>query len=187
MTIITSIKTDFNTDGKLMHQCQYCDVWFYPTRRWIHKYCTSSCRVSACRERKKGLYGVVIGGNLRDKRNITTNTDLKNSLIQNTELIKTQHLVSNKEMELGLREIKLEMQIGLEKIQTKLNWNMLLTTAIPFIAPMLREWAGKLFEKSDTEPLDPESFKKKINSDFGNKIPPEMIEKIFEAVDNFIK
>jgi hypothetical protein len=187
MKTITDLKTGHDAEGKLMHLCQYCDVWFYPTRRWVHKYCSSSCRVTACKERKKGVYGVVIGGNLRDKRNATTNTDLQNSLIENTELIKSQHLENRKQIELGLLDIKLDMNRGLDKIQTKLNWNMLLTTVIPFIAPMLTNWASTLFEKIDTEPLDAESLKKKLEKDFGGKIPQEMKEKIFEAVDSYIK
>lgn len=32
--------------------CNYCKNWYIPKKRLVQKYCTPSCRVRACRERK---------------------------------------------------------------------------------------------------------------------------------------
>lgn len=37
--------------------CSYCGEDFVPTRRGVHKYCSSSCRSRACKERKNYVHG----------------------------------------------------------------------------------------------------------------------------------
>ena len=147
-----------NINNDIMHQCQYCETWFLPNRRFIQKYCSESCRVSACRKRKGGLFGVV-GGQLYDRSNVTNQTlvnQIQNQYKQVDEL---------KEQIQGLRELVRDThQITGEKlknIKEKGNWNLVLATIMPFVAPYVR---NRISEAQNNENKNAEDILKEFDS-----------------------
>lgn len=139
-------KTATNSNGDNMHCCQYCETWFLPKRRFIQKYCSESCRVLACRHRKKDLFGLS-GGNIND-RNKTTNTEivktmdlLKNSIESDIEMMRDQ-----------IFEITMANNGHLKAIKKNQGWHIFLTVTIPLIAPNLSKVINNFF--SGKTPID---------------------------------
>jgi hypothetical protein len=64
-------------------KCQYCKIDFHPTRRFVQKYCSESCRVLSCRERK---FGALSG--------INKPTKVRTTNVSMVELMKIQHAES---------------------------------------------------------------------------------------------
>lgn len=185
-----TVEVAYDENGKLIYRCLYCGEWYPPTKRWVQKYCTPSCTVKACRERKDGFYGVT-GGTLLNKRNATTNKDLQNALIafiqkyeHQQEMDKIHRAHDNEMRQLEFKELRHQMEIDMQKIISKQNWHMFLTVIIPFIAPLLSSWAAGLFNKAETAPLDVNSFLKKLDDDFGDRVTPEMKAQIILAMGN---
>ena len=131
-----------HNNGSTMHECQYCGTWFVPKRRFMQKYCSESCRVMACRDRKSGLYGTM-GGNVYT-RNKTTNTQLFNELDElRKELSSIKH-----EQEKAF--IKNEIQV--DKLSNKISWNLFLSGVMPLVAPSISKAMSNLFSnKSNPE------------------------------------
>ena len=147
-----------NINDDIMHQCQYCETWFLPKRRFIQKYCSESCRVSACKKRKGGMFGVV-GGNLYDRSNVTNQTlvnQIQNQYKQVEEL---------KEQVKALRELTRDSnQITSERLKSikeKGNWNLVLSTIMPFLAPYIQ---NRISEAQNSQNKNAEDVLKEFDS-----------------------
>lgn len=162
-----------HNNGTTMHECQFCGTWYVPNRRFMQKFCRESCRVMACRERKKGLYGVS-GGNL-NSRNKTTNTELYNQIEE------MRNELSEYRKESSKLDIKAKEQ--LEKIKSTQNWHIFLTCTIPLIAPTLSKSISNLFAK-DGNADNLQEFTKKVEP-LLDKAPPELKEQIINVATNF--
>ena len=163
-----------NNNGTTMYQCHFCETWFAPRRRFMQKYCSESCRVMACRNRKKGLYGVS-GGNIND-RNKTTNTALYNEV---NELRSELNKFRDKS-----KENDFEARLQLKKIKTNQDWHIFLTCTIPLIAPKLSKAIGNLFNNNKADNL--EDFMKKAEPILKNA-PSDLKEQIFDVTSNFFE
>jgi len=180
-------------DSQPMQECHYCNIWYSPTRRFVQKYCSESCRVMACRERKG--HGLVIeGGTSFSKRNTTTNTELKNKIVEMMQKLEHQQEIYKmdrdkeiKTRELDFKEIRLQLKEDMQRIIVKQNWQIFLNIAIPFIAPVLSSWAAGLFKQTENKPLDSATFLKKLYDEFGDKITPEMQEQILKTMGDIFK
>lgn len=82
VNVILRIMNNITTPKIISIHCEYCDTLFYPTRRFVQKYCTESCRTLACRERKKG-----IGGTQANKNRSTSITDLSKEISEMKSMI----------------------------------------------------------------------------------------------------
>lgn len=170
------INTFITDQNKTMHQCMYCETWFYPKRRFMQKYCSESCRVLSCRHRKKDLFGMQ-GGQLKD-RNKTTNSQLKLELKslkkQISELgsdandlaYETNKLVNEKSNKqyttlTNLENRVLELQIKQERTLRLQKWQIFLNVAMPLISPKLLEMVKNIFS-SDNPVETMEEFNKKL-------------------------
>lgn len=178
-----TVEVAYDKRGKLKYRCLYCGKWYIPNKRWAQKYCEPSCSVKACKERNVGLYGVT-GGTLSNSRNATTNTELKNEMVQILELMKYENEKNRLANQNALLDIQIQLKKDMQKIISKQNWNMFLTVLIPIIAPLLSSWAAGLFNKAETAPLDVNSFLKKLDDDFGDRVTPEMKAQIILAMGN---
>ena len=147
-----------NTNGETLYQCRYCESWFMPKRRFMQKYCTESCRVMACRNRKKGLYGVMSGNS--SSRNKTTNTELYNivdDLRAEIKDIKEKNYQDSKVSDVKLDLIKKTQ----EKIRSNQQWHIFISCTMPVIAPKLAEGIASLFKTKD--PKNMEQFRKEVD------------------------
>ena len=175
-----------NINDDIMHQCQYCETWFLPKRRFIQKYCSESCRVSACKKRKGGMFGVV-GGQLYDRSNVTNQTlvnQIQNQYKQVEELKEQVH---------ALRElVRDSSQITANKlkdIKEKGNWNLVLATVMPFVAPYVR---NRISEAQNNENKNAEDILKEFDTytsgfrDGMTDREKENIDKIRNAVSSIV-
>lgn len=135
---------------EIMHQCQYCETWFKPGRRFSQKYCGESCRVLACRKRHLTPLNGVDGASLR-KRDKTTNSALKNAIVDSFKAINDRLYEleqENKELKEKMGEIKHAVQVGTEEIKSKQNWTIGIATIMPLIAPKIIEKISALFSNN---------------------------------------
>jgi hypothetical protein len=195
-------------NGKLMHKCNYCESWFKPLRRFMQKYCNDSCRVMACRKRKRDLFGLV-GGNFRDRKS-TTNTDLfeiVSSLKQEIDDLKDKaesdyeniagKILSSKtdircdiidsqsSIQRDLTSFSLDSKkdlIALKKLQ---NWNIAISIIMPLLAPFIGGKMKEIFNPN--KPFeDMESFLTKI-SPFLDKAPKELRDNIYSSMSTYFE
>lgn len=130
-------------DGTLLYQCQYCDTWFTPRSKFKQKFCSESCRVMACRERKHGLAGAY-----SLKRESTSNADLLRQLKQikadSREILKRD---ANEAFEGVLsRQHKTDLLMVQEirelrsEIRKSMDWLMLIAAIAPVVSPAVVSW-----------------------------------------------
>lgn len=72
---------EFNPNGTLLYECQYCQTWFEPTTRFKQKYCCESCRVMASRERTASK---------------SSKLSVKNKTVSNGQLLKYMKTMNRK-------------------------------------------------------------------------------------------
>jgi hypothetical protein len=167
-------KSYLKADGTTMYQCHYCEVWFEPNRRFVQKFCTESCRVMACRERKNGLYGISAG--TIKSRNKTTNTELYNAV--------DELRLQVKELKRDNAERNSDSMEQINKIKRNQDWHIFLTCTIPLIAPKLSKAIGNLFANNKANDL--EDFSKKVEPILKNA-PEELREQIMSVTSNYFK
>jgi hypothetical protein len=126
----------------------------------------------ACRDRKKGLFGVT-GGNI-NSRNKTTNTQLANQIEDLREELM--------DMKTKSKEADFNAKLQLTKIKKNQDWHIFLTCTIPLIAPKLSKAIGNLFANNKAEDL--ESFMKKVDP-LMKEAPPELKGQIINVATNF--
>ena len=175
-----------NINDDIMHQCQYCETWFLPNRRFIQKYCCESCRVSACKKRKGGMFGVV-GGQLYDRSNVTNKTLV--SQIQNQH----KQVDELKEQIQALRELVRDTNYitaeKLKNIKEKGNWNLILSTIMPFLAPFIQK---RISEAQNNENKGAEDILKEFDSytsgfkDGMTESEKENMDKIRQAIRSVV-
>lgn len=163
-----------HNNGNTMHECQYCGTWFVPKRRFMQKFCCESCRVMACRERKKGLYGV--SGGTVTSRNKTTNTQLFNQM---EELREELNKVKQQS-----KDNSFESQLTLKKIKRNQDWHIFLTCTMPLIAPTLSKAISNLFSNKSADNL--EDFTRKVDPLLKNA-PEELKGQIIDVATNYFK
>lgn len=158
--------------GVTMHQCQYCDIWFTPNRRFIQKYCSESCRVMACKHRKRGLYGTM-GGTMYD-RNKVTNSEMYNMLetLQN----EVKRLKSSKDTDQAIMVSKVD------SIKKNQGWHMFMTCVMPVLAPKLAKGISNLFQNST--PADINEFRDKMQP-LLKDVPEELQDQVLKAAKNY--
>lgn len=96
----------FNSDGQMIAECQFCNTWFVPNRRFNQRYCSNSCKTMASNHRH-GLPGPVSYQN-KDK---TTNSALKNQIKELEKKI-------DRNMKLNQKEVV----IKLDSLNTEVRW-----------------------------------------------------------------
>lgn len=130
-------------DGSLLYECQYCEVWFEPKAKFKQKYCSESCRVMACRERKNGM-----AGTYALKRNSTSNADMLRQLKQIRSetadlLLKTTDRAFDSLLD-RQHDIDLRMAEEIRKMRSDLNkrmdWLMLIAAIAPVVSPAVVSW-----------------------------------------------
>lgn len=136
---------------QLGYDCRFCGTSFTPKKRWVQKYCSESCRVMACRERKNsylGLGDVVVSKG----KNRTTNKEILNQL----------------------DSLRTEVKKDLKSINTKANW-MLIIEVVSLLKQFLDTWNLKAANERNEEQLA--IFKKAIENQLGgnNTETKEMI------------
>lgn len=164
------INTFTNDANKTMHQCMYCETWFYPKRRFMQKYCSESCRVLACRHRKQDLFGMR-GGQISDREK-TTNShlyeevkELKRSILEmnkttnfNVQSASTKQTEMTLDMQLRLLEIQSEQK----KAMSLQKWQMFLNVVMPLVSPSVIEMVKNIF--SSDKPIESlEEFNKHLD------------------------
>lgn len=126
---------------QLGYNCRYCGVSFAPKKRFVQKYCSESCRVMACRERKNGLLG-----------------------LGDTIVNKGKSRVTNKAILDQLQEIKTDVKKDLKTINTKANW-MLIIEVVSLLKQFFDNWSQKAAHERNEEQL--KVFKKAIETQIG--------------------
>jgi uncharacterized protein (UPF0335 family) len=197
-TLNNGINTFVNDSNKTMHQCMYCETWFYPKRRFMQKFCSESCRVLACRHRKKDLFGMQ-GGQLKD-RNKTTNSQLKMQLESLKEQIETlgddtndlatntRNLVNEKSgnqtrILQNLENRILELQIKQERTLRLQKWQIFLNVAMPLISPKLLDIVKNIFS-SDNPVETMEEFNKKLDPVLKD-VPDDLRDSLINSAKNY--
>lgn len=89
--------------------CNFCGTTYTPKRRFVQKYCSESCRVMACRERKNGY--------------------LSNELSGIDKPGNTKNMVTNARVLTELNSLKTDLKADLKTINSKANWMLLIEIA----------------------------------------------------------
>ena len=150
-----------NINNDIMHQCQYCETWFLPKRRFVQKYCSESCRVSACKKRKAGMFGVA-GGKVYDRSNVTNQTmvntfqgqisELRSSYREHTarledkikeleEKVDEESKDTRETVEREADRINTSNDFNAEKLRSikeNQDWSNLLIAIMPFVGPYVQ-------------------------------------------------
>jgi len=169
-----------NSNGDTMHQCQYCETWFLPKRRFIQKFCSESCRVMACRERKKDMFGLK-GGTLREKRNSTTNSELYNQLIDVKERLRNAEDNINERTAVRTDAIRDQ----LKQVKKYQSWHIFATVTMPIIAPKINKFISGLGKKENTHPpKDLEDFRERFKPAM-EKMPAEVQQQLLKAAEMY--
>ena len=197
-----------NINDDIMHQCQYCETWFLPTRRFVQKYCSESCRVSACKKRKNGMFGTV-GGKVYDRSNVTNQTlvntfqgqisELRHSYREHTARLeeKIRNLEDRVDEEARDTREKVEREADrvntsndfnaekLRSIKDKQDWNLLLVAIMPFLGPYVQRRISEARadeNKSAKDVIDElESYTDLLGDDV-----PDSVKKNFQDIRTII-
>ena len=197
-----------NINDDIMHQCQYCETWFLPTRRFVQKYCSESCRVSACKKRKVGMFGVA-GGKVYDRSNVTNQTMVNTFQAQISEL-RSSYREHTARLEDKIRELeekvddeskdtreKIEREADrintsndfnaekLRSIKDKQDWSNLLIAIMPFVGPYVQRKISEAKtdeNKSAKEVIDElQGYTELLGDDV-----PDSVKKNFEDIKTII-
>ena len=139
--------------------CNFCGTKYTPKRRFVQKYCSESCRVMACRERKNGY--LVLNG-IKDTKNMITNARVL------TEL----------------NNLKTDIKADLKTINSKTNW-LLLIDVISLIKQFFDTWSLKKANERNEEQL--KAFKLVIQTQLGSNkkdilILKEMTKQLYPKI-----
>ncbi len=132
------------------YQCQYCREYFTPTKRFVQKYCSESCRVMACRERSKSRLGKIPAGTGNGY-----NPGSKNS--KNLNIEAQEQLMSGiiSELKDYFEDREKKLLKKLQAIQSNQQNHMLISTLVPFVAePLRQKIASLLNKKTSMQELD---------------------------------
>lgn len=125
--------------------CNFCGTKYTPKRRFVQKYCSESCRVMACRERKNGY--------------------LINELNGIDKPQNTKNMVTNAQVLIQLNSLKTDIKADLKTINSKTNW-LLLIDVISLIKQFFDTWSLKKANERNEEQL--KAFKLIIQTQLGS-------------------
>jgi hypothetical protein len=153
----------------------------------MQKYCTESCRVLACRHRKKDLFGMQ-GGQLKD-RNKTTNSALAEDLKEIKSSIKefkteNHRVLNEKSSSQDERLMQLyakitDLQVDQKNALNLQKWQIFLSVAMPLISPKIVEIVKKVF--SSEKPVETlEEFNTKLDP-FLKDVPDDLRDSLIDS------
>lgn len=125
--------------------CNFCGTSYTPKRRFIQKYCTESCRVLACRERKNGY--------------------LVNELSGIDKPQDTKNMITNARVLTEINSLKTDLKADLKTINSKTNW-LLLIDVISLIKQFFDNWTLKKANERNEDQL--KAFKFIIQKQLGS-------------------
>lgn len=117
--------------------CNFCGTSYTPKRRFIQKYCSESCRVMACRERKNGY--------------------LVNELSGIDKPQDTKNMITNARVLTEINSLKTDLKADLKTINSKTNW-LLLIDVISLIKQFFDTWSLKKESERTDEQLKAMKF-----------------------------
>jgi hypothetical protein len=112
--------------------CNFCGTKYTPKRRFVQKYCSESCRVMACRERKNGY--------------------LVNELSGIDKPQDTKNMITNARVLTELNNLKTDIKADLKTINSKANY-LLLIDIVSLIKQFFDTWALKKVSERNEDQL----------------------------------
>lgn len=112
--------------------CGFCDTAYVPKRRFVQKYCSESCRVMACRERKNGYLDDLSGVGKRNN---------------------TKDMVTNAHLSLQLNSLQSDLKADLSTLNSKANW-MLIIEVVSMIKSFFDTWSLKKANERDEKQFE---------------------------------
>ena len=164
-----------------MYQCQYCRGYFTPTKRFVQKYCSESCRVMACRERKKGK-GNPSTQKTQDISGLHAAAQPKNNSSQ-TSTSENSGVMAEIKRYMDERDKKLLKEI--RSIQSNQEIHMLISGLVPFVAEPIRQKLVSM-RKNKTTPTNLNELMQMLEPIAGD-LPPELKIQLSQAALSFYK
>lgn len=174
------------SNDTIMHQCNYCEIWFEPKRRFMQKYCNDSCRVMASRKRHHNLFGLA-GGTYRTRNN-TTNTELYTTISDlRAELgdLKTKTENNTRTIQETIKDAKYDVKTDIGKVHNLQYWNIAASVIMPLVSPYLGTRIKEIFNPNKPY-QDLQSFYEKINP-FLDKAPKELRDNIYLSMTAYFE
>ncbi|MFW6328238.1 MAG: hypothetical protein ACOC2F_08015 [Bacteroidota bacterium] len=140
-------RLDFNPlEAQNYYQCAYCNDYFLPKKRFVQKYCSESCRVMACRDRKTGKREKVPASYKKNTSGFHGTNSTKG--YNQTPEHKNSKLLDELKACLDERDAKLLKKV--EKIREQQNYHMWISALAPLLAEPVKKSLGRLFQGNKT-------------------------------------
>ena len=168
-------------EAQKYYECNHCGVFFVPRKRFVQKYCSESCRVMACRDRK-------------DKEPVRNHHHLNGnpSSVQNRPEKQSKSQIQNAAIKEILAELKDFLDERDKKLIKKLSvihsnqrYHMLISSIAPLVAePLRQKFLGMI--KGGNQPRNQSELLKGLEP-ITKDLPPELQNLLTQTAVSYLE